>query len=135
MCYSIFMKKFKEFCLFIWKNKNVENTCLNLQDNYRATVAVILYAKWCDTYALHFDPRIIDFSKKYELDHIIPLRTIRKSLEKNAISYKQAMHDELHAEFALIKILTDSFPIIRKDNNEGSAIEYLSKYYHTDIPL
>ena len=104
------MLDFKDYCIKLWQDPAVKKECLILQNTHGVTVATILYAKWCDINSLYFNPSVIDFAKRIEIEKIIPLRTLRINTNKKSPSYKDAMKAEIQAELDLMQQILTTYP-------------------------
>lgn len=95
---------FWQFSLAVYKNKEVETLCLQLQDDYQIEVNTLLFSIWLATQGRKFDaslltqnPRLLD----WQINIISSLRKTRLSIaqhEKNHPLYQEVKSLELAAE-------------------------------------
>ncbi len=111
------IKKYRNFEIFvlqIWKNPAIRQKILSYQNRYNTTSVAILWCMWHD---MHHAPlhtktiiHILKYTKKYEKNHIIPMRNKRRLTKKGTETYNRLLQSEIQAEMRLCKLMIKIFP-------------------------
>lgn len=147
---SITAEAFWQFSLETYAIEKVKTTCLALQDRHGADINMLLLAIWLDTLGYTLSDgaleALIDVSRLWQQEKLIPLRAKRNALRKNTAAYRDALEIELRMEkeeqAALIDALIDApidAPIdaVAADNQSSgsTAANILMRYAgHAALP-
>ncbi len=122
-----------EFALSHYRQKDIADCCLRLQDNANADINMLLAGAWLasrgDYWSAEQVRELIALCADWRAHCVLPLRTVRRYLQSHPL-YEQAKKLEIDAEIQQLAILADALtPLMTTSKALADALsENLTTY-------